>query len=74
MPRRAGIGRTVLAQRVAALIGDACRLSTSLSPQADLPYGASKLAGEGYAHAFAKAYGLRTIALRFATPRAVERP
>ncbi len=29
------------------------------------PYGASKLAGEGYAHAFAKAYGLRTVAVRF---------
>lgn len=29
------------------------------------PYGASKLAGEGYAFAFAKTYGLRTVALRF---------
>ena len=27
--------------------------------------GASKLAGEGYAHAFAKTYGLRTVAIRF---------
>ena len=35
-------------------------------PKPISPYGASKLAGEGYAHAFAKVYGLRTIALRFA--------
>jgi UDP-glucose 4-epimerase len=30
------------------------------------PYGASKLAGEGYCHAFSAAYGLETISLRFA--------
>ncbi|MBN1493246.1 MAG: NAD-dependent epimerase/dehydratase family protein [Candidatus Omnitrophica bacterium] len=30
------------------------------------PYGASKLAGEGYCHAFSAAYGLETIGLRFA--------
>jgi len=35
-------------------------------PKPISPYGASKLAGEGYAHAFAKVYGLGTIALRFA--------
>src|SRR6266516_513050 len=35
-------------------------------PKPISPYGASKLAGEGYAHAFAKSYGLRTVALRFA--------
>ena len=35
-------------------------------PKPISPYGASKLAGEGYAHAFAKSFGMRTVALRFA--------
>ena len=65
--RRAGIGRTVLASTGGALIGDAIPPVDEHSlPKPISPYGASKLAGEGYAHAFAKAYGLRTIALRFA--------
>src|SRR4029077_2513352 len=34
-------------------------------PKPISPYGASKLAGEGYAHAFAKTYGVRTVAIRF---------
>jgi UDP-glucose 4-epimerase len=65
--RRAGVERTVQASTGGALIGDAtppvseCSLPKPISPD-----GASKLAGEGYAHAFAKAYGLRTVALRFA--------
>jgi UDP-glucose 4-epimerase len=65
--RRAGIGCTVLASTGGALIGDAVPPVDERSlPKPISPYGASKLAGEGYAHAFAKAYGLRTIALRFA--------
>jgi len=65
--RRAGVERTVLASTGGALIGDAVPPVNELSlPKPISPYGASKLAGEGYAHAFAKAYGLRTIALRFA--------
>ncbi|MGD0984493.1 MAG: SDR family NAD(P)-dependent oxidoreductase [Acidimicrobiales bacterium] len=65
--RRAGIARTVLASTGGALIGDAIPPVDEHSlPRPISPYGASKLAGEGYAHAFAKAYGLRTIALRFA--------
>jgi UDP-glucose 4-epimerase len=65
--RRAGIERTVQASTGGALIGDATPPvdETSL-PKPISPYGASKLAGEGYAYAFAKAYGLRTVALRFA--------
>lgn len=64
--RRAGVARVVQASTGGALIGDAdppvdeCSLPKPLSP-----YGASKLAGEGYAHAFARAYGLRTVAVRF---------
>lgn len=65
--RRAGIERTVQASTGGALIGDATPPVDERSlPKPISPYGASKLAGEGYAHAYAKAYGLRTVALRFA--------
>ncbi len=65
--RRAGIERAVLASTGGALIGDATPPVNEASlPRPISPYGASKLAGEGYAHAFAKAYGLRTVSLRFA--------
>jgi UDP-glucose 4-epimerase len=35
-------------------------------PRPISPYGASKLCGEGYCHAFRGSYGLETVALRFA--------
>jgi UDP-glucose 4-epimerase len=64
--RRAGIERVVLASTGGALIGDAAPpVSERSLPKPISPYGASKLAGEGYAHAFAHAYGLRTVAIRF---------
>jgi UDP-glucose 4-epimerase len=65
--RRAGVERVVQASTGGALIGDATPpVNEDSLPKPISPYGASKLAGEGYAHAFAKAYGLRTVALRFA--------
>jgi len=65
--RRAGVARVVQASTGGALIGDATPpVNEDSLPKPISPYGASKLAGEGYAHAFAKAYGLRTVALRFA--------
>jgi UDP-glucose 4-epimerase len=65
--RRAGVERTVQASTGGALIGEATPpVSEASLPKPISPYGASKLAGEGYAHAFAAAYGLRTVALRFA--------
>ena len=65
--RRAGAERVVLASTGGALIGDATPpVSEESLPRPISPYGASKLAGEGYAHAFAKAFGLPTVALRFA--------
>ena len=65
--RRAGIGRVVLASTGGALIGDAVPpVNEGSLPKPISPYGASKLAAEGYAHAFAKAYGLGTVSLRFA--------
>jgi UDP-glucose 4-epimerase len=64
--RRAGISRTVQASTGGALIGDATPPVNERSlPKPLSPYGASKLAGEGYAHAFAKTYGIRTTAIRF---------
>lgn len=65
--RRAGTERVVQASTGGALIGAAAPPVNERSlPKPISPYGASKLAGEGYAHAFAKAFGLRTVALRFA--------
>jgi UDP-glucose 4-epimerase len=65
--RRAGVRRVVQASTGGALIGEATPpVSERSLPRPISPYGASKLAGEGYAHAFAKAYGLGTVALRFA--------
>jgi UDP-glucose 4-epimerase len=65
--RRSGAERVVLASTGGALIGEATPPVNERSvPKPISPYGASKLAGEGYAHAFAKAYGLGTVALRFA--------
>lgn len=64
--RRAGVERMVQASTGGALIGDATPPVNEASlPKPISPYGASKLAGEGYAHAFAKTYGLRTVAIRF---------
>jgi UDP-glucose 4-epimerase len=56
----------VLASTGGAIIGNAVLPVDERSlPKPLSPYGASKLAGEGYAHAFAKAYGMRTVAMRF---------
>jgi UDP-glucose 4-epimerase len=64
--RRAGVPDVVLASTGGALIGDATPpVSERSLPKPISPYGASKLAGEGYAHAFAKTYGIRTVAIRF---------
>ena len=58
--------RVVLASTGGALIGNATPPVDERSlPKPLSPYGASKLAGEGYAHAFAQTYGVRTVAVRF---------
>src|SRR5215467_3110940 len=65
--RRNDVEHAVLASTGGALIGDATPPVNERSlPKPISPYGASKLAGEGYAYAFAKAFDLRTVALRFA--------
>jgi UDP-glucose 4-epimerase len=62
-----GVERFVFASTGGALIGDADPPVDETSvPRPISPYGASKLAGEGYCHAFRGSYGLNTIALRFA--------
>jgi UDP-glucose 4-epimerase len=64
--RRAGVERTVQASTGGALIGDATPPVDEFSlPKPISPYGASKLAGEGYGYAFSQCYGMCTIALRF---------
>jgi UDP-glucose 4-epimerase len=64
--RRHGVPRVVQASTGGALIGDAVPPVDERSlPRPLSPYGASKLAGEGYAHAFARTYGLGTVAVRF---------
>jgi UDP-glucose 4-epimerase len=64
--RRNGVRHIVQASTGGALIGDATPPVNEQSlPKPISPYGASKLAGEGYAHAFAKTYGLRSVAIRF---------
>ena len=51
-----------------ALLGEAeLPLSETTLPQPLAPYGASKLAGEGYLSAWAASYGLNTVALRFSS-------
>ena len=63
----AGVERFVFASTGGALIGDAPPPVDETSvPRPISPYGASKLAGEGYCHAFRGSYGLNTMALRFA--------
>jgi UDP-glucose 4-epimerase len=64
---QADVGRFVFASTGGALIGDAePPVDESSVPRPISPYGASKLCGEGYCHAFRGSYGLGTVALRFA--------
>lgn len=65
--RLAGVERVVFASTGGALIGNADPPVDERSlPKPISPYGASKLAAEAYCHAFSQAYGMRTIATRFA--------
>lgn len=65
--REAGVTRFVFASTGGALMGDTPPpVDESSVPRPIAPYGASKLSGEGYCSAFAAAYGMQTVALRFA--------
>ncbi len=62
----AGVKRVVFASTGGALIGDATPPVNEQSlPKPISPYGASKLCGEAYAHAFARSRGLGAVCVRF---------
>ena len=65
--RLAGVRKVVFASTGGALIGNATPpVSEQSLPKPISPYGASKLCGEAYCSAFGQAYGIETVALRFA--------
>lgn len=64
--RRAGVRRVIYAASSSAYgipVGEVQTEEDPPRPQS--PYAAAKLAGEGYAQAFAASYGLETVSLRF---------
>lgn len=64
--RDAGVKRVVLASTGGAILGDVPPpVHEDMLPKPQSPYGASKLAAEGYAQAFAGSYGLCVTTLRF---------
>lgn len=61
-----GIERFIFASTGGAIVGDVTPpVHEDMPPSPISPYGASKLAAEGYCSAFWGAYGLRTVSLRF---------
>jgi UDP-glucose 4-epimerase len=63
---RQRVNRFIFASTGGAIIGDAPPpIHEAMAPQPLSPYGASKLAGEGYCSAFWGSYGLKTVSLRF---------
>jgi UDP-glucose 4-epimerase len=65
--RKAGVRRVIFASTGGAIIGNATPPVNELSlPKPISPYGASKLCGEAYCHAYASAYAMETVCLRFA--------
>jgi UDP-glucose 4-epimerase len=63
--RRRKIGRVVFASSGAAVGEVIPPIHEEVVPRPASPYGASKLAGEGYFRAFASSFGMDTVALRF---------
>ena len=63
--RRLGVGRMVFASSGAAVGDVPPPIHEEVVPKPVSPYGASKLAGEAYCRAFAAAFGMETVALRF---------
>lgn len=56
----------VFASTGGAILGDITPpINEEMAPKPLSPYGASKLAGEGYCSAFNGSYGLKTVSLRF---------
>lgn len=66
MMRKCGVRNIVSASTGGAILGNApCPVHEEILPRPLAPYGASKLAMEGYQSAFAGAYGFKSAALRF---------
>jgi UDP-glucose 4-epimerase len=63
--RRLGVSRVVFASSGAAVGDVPPPIHEEVVPKPVSPYGASKLAGEAYCRAFAAAFGMDTVALRF---------
>jgi UDP-glucose 4-epimerase len=64
--RACGIARVVSASTGGAILGEAVSpVHEELAPRPISPYGASKLAAEGYVNAFAASYGMKNSSLRF---------
>lgn len=63
--RLAGVERVVIASSAAAVGAADPPVSERTVPRPTSPYGASKLASEAYASAFAHSFDLSTVALRF---------
>jgi UDP-glucose 4-epimerase len=63
--RKAGVERFVFASSNAPLGAESPPMNEDKAPRPLSPYGASKLAGEGYCSAFWGSYGLKTVVLRF---------
>ena len=66
MARRCGIKQFVNASTGGAILGEvAPPISEAMAPMPLSPYGASKLATEGFCSAYFGSYGLRCLSLRF---------
>ncbi len=64
--RTAGVERLVSASTGGAILGEATPpVHEEMLPRPTSPYGAAKLAVEGYCSAYAAAYGMTTVSLRF---------
>lgn len=63
--RANGVRRFIFASSGAPIGEVEPPIHEELAPKPVSPYGASKLAGEGYCSAYAKCFGIETVALRF---------
>lgn len=63
--RERGIGRVVFASTGAAVGEVPPPIHENVLPKPLSPYGAAKLAGEAYCHAYAASFGMETASLRF---------
>ncbi len=64
--RHAGVGRFIFASSGGTIIGEVePPIHEEMPPHPVAPYGASKLAGEGYCSAYFRTFGVESVTLRF---------